>query len=483
MTSLVTQIGLSVFAGEVDAAVTPLAMRCTEITGSVNSGRTLRLFADELNRRLCDIGRPAILQCLLDQGGDRKRNWTRHDIQDTALSLRNEFPELIRCGAAICVQSREFVADLLDRLTDEAIQLKQMFGVDASALTGLRTLGDYHERQFAVTELTFGDKSIIYKPRPLTAEIVFYAVWKAVANHAKVECPNPIVLTKNTHGWMAALSPAPCPTLGKVTTYCWNLGFAASVLEMLRSGDHHAENIIARSTWPYFVDLECTLIPSLSIDLRPQSRFSLHAVGIEDVTEAPFTALPANQAVAMDNFHKSEVRWSISTARKVEARLIARSPKKAAADPRPFSCLIPLKSFAKYFARGYQTGLTAIDALHHDLTSDNSPIRTLGVTKMRVVLRSTHFYTQLLRASFAPTLAANTVARLDFLRSRLPPASAWLNCASIAEARALQDATIPTFHHQPNSRILWSDHRGIHNVITSSGIESFLRDANERRLR
>ncbi len=119
-------------------------------------------------------------------------------------------------------------------------------------------LSDRHHdgRGVLVCALSSG-RHIVYKPRTLKAEEIFYSFLSHM-NEVIPEIEFKIVgvSDRKTHGWMEYIPYEPCRNYAQVDRYFERAGELLCALHVMAVADMHFENIIARGEYPVAVDLE-----------------------------------------------------------------------------------------------------------------------------------------------------------------------------------------------------------------------------------
>lgn len=126
-------------------------------------------------------------------------------------------------------------------------------------------LSDPHHSGQTATAVTFaGGVRIIYKPRSLSADALWYNVlnW---CNQRNMPLPFQIVplLDRGEYGWMAWIEPAPVDDIAAAQRFYQRAGMLLCLFYLLDGGDGHAENWIAVGEQPVLVDAEMLLTPRL----------------------------------------------------------------------------------------------------------------------------------------------------------------------------------------------------------------------------
>jgi lantibiotic modifying enzyme len=218
---------------------------------------------------------------------------------------------------------------LKPRFELDRCQLEREYG-DLGQLSGIEgPLSDLHEDFSAVYVLRFvNGKRVVYKPRRLRSDSIY-----AQLCHELFDITSGKLVERDSYGWMHYYQEEiPLPK------HDFLLGQQLALLTVLRSSDHHSENLIVSEGFPRFIDMECTLAPEMTFARRPSTLFSPRATRIFQ-----------------------QPKWSYSLDR---------------------------------LTRGYLAGLKAIE---ENSKSVGERLNELASEPARVLLRNTRFYAELIQ--------------------------------------------------------------------------------------
>lgn len=161
------------------------------------------------------------------------------------------------------IVKERFVADK-GRLTEAFGPLGQLEQIEGP-------LSDLHEDFSAVHILHFSSGcKIVYKPRRLRVDLIYSRLC-----HDLFEVPPITIVESDQYGWMQFFeSEAADPDTH------FRVGQQLALLTVLRSSDHHSDNLILSGGFPRFVDMECTLAPEMSYARRASTDFAPAATRI-----------------------------------------------------------------------------------------------------------------------------------------------------------------------------------------------------------
>lgn len=206
---------------------------------------------------------------------------------------------------------RRFRDDFSDLRTFFAWKIKQPKGAVAQLVTDL---SDRHYGGQMVTKFILRtNEVVIYKPRTVRPEIVFYEFIDWV-NGCGVSLDLRVVraLDRTTHGWVEFVDSSECQSGAGVERFYTRCGMLLAVIYALGTTDVHSENLIANGEHPVIVDLETLLSGSAmetqslriqtnedEVDARPSvlsSGFLPHWQTAADGHQFDMSALAADDA-------------------------------------------------------------------------------------------------------------------------------------------------------------------------------------------
>jgi lantibiotic modifying enzyme len=421
---------------------------------------------------------------LLQFGFERKRHHresilcalSRAVEQDCGLSFRTEFSELIRCIAVVCNNLSDQLVQIVERFANDCSDIANALGVDARTLESISAvMSDHHERQSAVFLLKVSGHFIVYKPKSLDADVIFQSTLARVTAHVpRLEFPEVAMLSRAEYGWMGFVEHAPCVDVQELSQFYLRIGYMLSVLVMLRSCDHHYDNLIANKAHPYLIDLECSFTPSLILDKQWPYPMSMRRVGIVSHIDRVDNFEIDKGALAWRDGASTLVLtwrgWGTTGAPELEykERTIFRSRN----DPHKTESILRSQHFRQFLVRGLRDGRRIIRRTSADLKSS---LRSVHDQPMRLVLRSTRFYRELLMFSLSPVFCRDSERRSALLKTYLEEDDRRLEPLVAQEIASLMNGEIPHFRHLPGDRVVFSNGEGFQGIIRTPGLELVLR--------
>ncbi|MGI5127065.1 DUF4135 domain-containing protein [Pseudonocardia sp. CA-107938] len=216
-----------------------IGQRNVELAGSVE--RVLRTYLAAL--RAVGEEAPADLRELAGDPG------ARPEVLRTFGALADLIEVRMRNRAAAA-------AELALRLQADAAELGEWLGLGRPFAPAAITLGlgDSHDGARAVAAVTdAGGARLAYRPRPVDAMVAFGRFCTAVGER---EVRMPAVLPRAGYGWTRWVEPRPCTDR---PAYARRLGRIAAVVWVLGGTDLHRENVVGAGSVPMLVDVETPL--------------------------------------------------------------------------------------------------------------------------------------------------------------------------------------------------------------------------------
>jgi type 2 lantibiotic biosynthesis protein LanM len=414
------------------------------------------------------------------------------------LELFREYPVLAR-----------LVVEILENWVTRSMEVLQHWCVDLPAiceafhpaqdpgpLIGIEgDAGDRHRggRTVWILQCTSGFK-VVYKPKPMAVDRHFQELlgW---LNQRGLSAPfRPLrVLDRGHYGWEEFVAPHPCSSRDEVARFYLRTGGYLALLYALAATDFHYENLLALGEHPVLIDLEALFHPS-GLDPVPQQAgeiagyslgesvlgsgllpapisagefgmFDLSGLGAEAGQKMPRRA-PGWKGLGTDEMHFARQSHVIqSSAHRPILNGIAASPL----------------DYLDEIQTGFRQVYRLLQTHRDELLTQGGPIDRFAGDEVRVVLRNSSRYAQLLLEGSHPDVLRDGLDR-DRVFDRLweevtdQPRLAQLIPAEIED---LWRGDVPLFTTRPGSRDLWAGaDRHFPAVLNECGL-----DRARRRLR
>lgn len=451
----------------------------------------------------------ARLQDLLegDTPAERFRSFIESLRQpDRAIAILAEYPVLARQLAISIGRWAEVSLEFLGRLCADWETIRDHFG-PAGDLGVLGELvggaGDTHRggRSVMVARFESGFR-IVYKPKPLSIDVHFQELLAWLNGLQSGPAFRTLtVLDRGSYGWVEFVEHTGCTSSAEITRFYYRLGAYLALLNALNATDFHLENLIASGEHPMLIDLETLFHPEfdpfdqteagvvagrrmadtvLQVGLLPQRLWSA-----EDYTGIDISGLGGEAGQLSPDRVPRLADTGTDEMRYVRERVeLPGEANRPLLDDKEVSAL----DYAEDLLAGF-TDMYRLQVAHREeLLAADGPLAPFAEDEIRVLLRPTRTYDQLLFESFHPDVLHDALDR-DLLLDRLwvvVPQRPFMINAVVAERAELQEGDIPLFTTHPSSLDLWSG-RGdiIRGVLTESGstlLERRLRQLGEEDL-
>ncbi|WP_207457402.1 type 2 lanthipeptide synthetase LanM family protein [Azospirillum sp. SYSU D00513] len=323
-------------------------------------------------------------------------------------------------------------------------------------------LSDPHAGR-TVGRIDFADgRTLAYKPRSLAAEAGFSRLLRAVSGQDGAPRQRaPQVIDRRTHGWMEWVRHEDLRGAEEAGAFYERCGGLLALLDLLRGGDIHPDNLIAAGAWPMILDLECLFQPGPA-DLGCQDPLDdphLFTNGVLPV----FTSYDGGAtmaAAAAAGAGPGPVREGRRLAHPGSDWMHAASGPVAGFDPngpRLNGQWLDVRDHADALARGFAATLAAVAARRADLLGPGGALRRFRRARMRLLCAPTNLYALVLEPALSGDgLTDESVFRTRLSRAERRPAligdrERW-RAVLRAEAVAMDRLDVPAFTFAPSGR-------------------------------
>ena len=411
--------------------------------------------------------------------------------QHRLVEFLRTYPVIARQLVTVVDDWVSFATDLLGHLVEDWPSIVEAF-LDCDRHPGVLTsidagLGDSHRGGRGVIALTFDSGlRLAYKPRNLDLDARFQELLDWVNTIAgPPDLYRTRILSCGDHGWCEWIPHKSCTSSSEVEDFYERQGAYLALLYALGATDFHCENVVAFGAHPVLVDLESLFDPRLATDEAgafedPASEVlerSVMKVGllpdwIGEERNARGVDVSGLGGQAGQLSPTPIGRWhepATDRMRMVEERL---GLEGASNRPLLAGHEVELLPFRRNFRAGFERVYRALAT--HRQTLIEGILPEFRSDETRVIVRSTKAYSELVRTSFHPDLAADALDRDLYLSCLWAVAPGLPHLARLAPAELadVRHGDIPFFKTLAGSRTLWNSHGGeIGGVIDRSGIE------------
>lgn len=368
--------------------------------------------------------------------------------------LFETYPGLLRQLHLRCDRWTAACLEMVDRLRSDRAAIARVFGIraDQKVVNATMAHGDAHLGGRRVVILRFASGArLVYKPRPVEAAERFQDLLALLNRNGLDPAVRTIsVLACDGYGWMEHVSGRSCRSDAGITRYYRRAGALIAALHAAGATDCHFENVLADGEHPVVVDLETLMRPRLGA--RPVTATALATAEIEESVLA-IGILPSIDggdlgALAVEPDQSTQLTTlGLIDAGTPTAR-VERIPWRLAdvpSLPRRGGRRIGPSGHVREIERGFVDAYGLIEAARGVLLAPRGIVPDLGRAHVRVVLRPTAYYSDILFGCSHP-VALHDATAIDRITSRLHASAGTLLAAAAAdELEQLMQADVPYF--------------------------------------
>ncbi|MER5643646.1 type 2 lanthipeptide synthetase LanM family protein [Streptosporangium sp. NPDC002524] len=376
--------------------------------------------------------------------------------------LLGEYPVLARLLRQAADQAVEAGLELLTRFAADREHLRELLGDEPGDLVEFSAAGDGHLGGRAVSVVTLaGGAKVVYRPRPVQAYLRFAEVLGWLDERLPGLGPRvPRAVPREGYGWTEFVPAGPCADAAGVERFYTRAGALLALLYALNAIDVHYENLVACGDRPVLVDVETLFHPALPAEGSADPALRALRDSVQRAALLPRMMVGERGALDVSGLGGDKggaypfpaPRWE--EAGTDTMRLVRGVARFAGAANRPTLNGVDadpadhLPSLLAGFRRAYDAIAGGRDELLR------GPLARFGRAEVRVLLRPTRFYGELLTESTHPDVMRSTADRdevfglLDAVSAGDPARSA----AVPSERADLWAGDIPYFSAFPGER-------------------------------
>ncbi len=408
-----------------------------------------------------------------------------------SLAILTEYPVLAR-QLMICLDQWVTVSlEFLQRLCADWALIRSRFcphddpGVLVEFTGGA---GDTHRsgRSVMIAEFDSGFQ-LVYKPKSLAVDVHFQELLAWLNARG---CQPPLytlaILDRGAYGWVEFVARQDCRSIEEVERFYQRHGAYLALLYALNANDFHHENLIAAGEHPVLIDLETLIQPLFDRmdDTRADSVAERAVIdSVMQVSLLPLRMWSSEDYVGVDISGLGDVAGQLSpdrlplpTAVGTDAMRYVRERIELEGNAhRPALNGVEVRAadYVDQVAAGFAHVYRLLMAHRDELLEPGGMLSRFAHDEIRVLLRQTRTYDQLLFESFHPDMLRDGLARERFL-DRLwvaVPVRPYLAHVINAERSDLLQGDIPLFTTRPTSLALFgSDEKAIEGVLYETGM-------------
>lgn len=406
-------------------------------------------------------------------------------LRNNFLDFFLEYSSLARL-LATCVQNwLDAKSMFLDCLITDYSKIQEILGCDSlGKIKQIKSgLSDSHDGGKRVLTVEFeNDERIVFKPRPVGAETAFQKLVGWINGHSEIKFKlRPIkVVEGNKYGWVEYVPHKSCSSADQVIQYYYRAGILLAILNILRGGDYHSDNLIANGEYPIPVDFEVLFEPELtivngengrSLDLAIEAYYnSVMGTGLLP-TWREVRAGIVNDTSALGSMGGQitlrvyPVWQNINTD---EMRLVD-DEAQAETDSKENEVYlgeenVSVTGYKDYLQEGFTDAYLAITKNKESLVRSSGILIEFQKQQMRFVFRNTKMYYALLYTTCQPKFLREGIDRsiyLELLSRGLYSGSQQNTNSNLwkllaYEKEALEGGEIPRFAYVPDRKALYS---------------------------
>ncbi|WP_456782163.1 type 2 lanthipeptide synthetase LanM [Bradyrhizobium sp. USDA 4516] len=452
-----------------------------------------RSLAEKLEHELLElVVRPALLEAAIAERGSGRRADYEEALRQLAerngrLELLSLYPglalALVKVRDRWLAASQEFLYRLV---TDWQVLVDRFnFGTDEFVAAASFADSDPHDngRRVIVARLSSG-RRFVYKPRELGAFAAYQDILRSLNEFGFTpEFAPQTVLDRGRWGWVAFVAAEACSNAQGLDKFYRRLGGQLALLHLLDATDCHYENLVAAGDQPQLIDLETLLTPVL----RQPSGSGADAKAVELVAESvlqtgllPSPVVVDGKVVDLSGLGARSYQKTPLEAFQVEADLVGRLRVKHSAwrlgrtHNRP--SLAGRQSDPRRFAASIERGFSAAYQILQKRPAEIAELLdSFHGREVRVVLRPTASYVEILRDSYHPNAMYDGVER-DRVLTQLwhgTQARPWLRNVVGDEFRQLRRGDIPFFRATADGNRIYTERSASSKLIGArSGLDA-----------
>lgn len=340
----------------------------------------------------------------------RARRFADRMLQPPVPEFLAEYPVLARLLTLACDNWQAAALELLGRLADDRCVILRQFhaGCDAGPLVDIQVGdADVHDGHREVVILVFADGfRIVYKPRSIALDQAFHGfVHWLNGRGLSPSLRSPAVLCCDGYGWAEFIAYRPADGAGELALFYERAGVLACVAYLMGATDLHRGNVIAHGGYPIVIDLETLLKAEPRSGALPLSaagtqtahlgagRSVLHSLLLPLTHRTPTGAYVDLSALGAEP--QGEIEGKAGNWLPVHEGSLKQV----------------LRDHASAIETGFVSAYRFIERQREALLSDCGPLVAFERCPIRIVLRDTALYFQLLRHSIDPAVLRDGIDR------------------------------------------------------------------------
>lgn len=352
----------------------------------------------------------------------------------------------------------EYITEILKHFQedlDEIVKTELIHRADKYIVKDIKFLGDLHNLGRCVVRCQVNDDMLIYKPTNGAVYNLYGDILKVVSGNPNYRIMK-TVLSEN-YFWCEYIENESCQNEKEVKQFYKNCGYLLASAYIMNSNDIHNENMIACGQYPMIIDAETFIVADkvekpkeVGTRIIDSSVFRSNMIPMTyDKREEGIVSCCAlgDSIVVVTTNTKLENEF---TSNVIEKRVKIEKDDIVTHLPNLEGKIVPVWNYVKDVMDGFHEGYQNIIQKQEEI---KQIVRNAKNVKVRVVLRSTMVYVEILKRIRIPDMLVSKEKTSSFLRTILKGNSVdakILEC----EIKQLLDGNVPYFMMNIQNNVL-----------------------------
>lgn len=380
--------------------------------------------------------------------------------------------------------------ELFERLNnDKSILLEQFFTDHQNIkLTKINTAGDTHQQGHGVATLEFSANNkkinLLYKPHSLSIDVAFLKFIEWFNQHSTTTQLKTIhIINQNDYGWCEFIDHEPCLSEQEVHQFYYRLGVWLMLIYLFRGYDFHGENLIAHGAHPVAVDFECLMTPAYSFTKNNDDQLSRFLVSNTGFLPAKHSTGKDDKGIDLsaigsepgDEFSYSAISWEDIGKDTMHATRKRYTMPGFLNKPYLINQTIDYMDYENDFTQGFVDTYELLLKYKSELLSEHSPLNVFKNARVRIVMRLTRYYAELLAESWHPKLLYSKKERDQYFHEAFEDSNKGRSYKALiqSELTDLNQYNIPVFSTFTDGHTIFNSFgKRLPILVTKTGFDS-----------
>lgn len=359
-----------------------------------------------------------------NNGQERFENYIKTNFTNISdlKSLYYSYPFLIRHIMQRTIYFKKNISDLIERLNQDFLSFIYTYNLGTNTIETISLSdGDTHDKGRSVSTITFSNnQKIVYKPKDLTITKSLAAFFNYLNKNFQTNILIPKRFIKNNYIFEEYIEKKDIKYEREASNYYYNYGQLVAIAYILNGSDFHFENIIAHGSQPVLIDLETVFQEPVPLKLSNEQN--------------PITSVLATAMLPFDFFPNKEKKIDMSglTKGNMSAPIKTKQLSNIGTDSMKYEdkdIYIPngknlpeLKGKVFLYNHFQNEIYNGFSSLLNSIIENKSKVNSFIDTHfqnlyVRIVLRPTMKYKELLDYSYHPIAMYNAIERERLLQN------------------------------------------------------------------